>query len=215
MMSSEETTPPASTAPEEHTVAETTLNSDDEDALFEELERDDDLLAANLRERRIEELRREMLKAKEERETTHGTYDTLRNEKDVLQATTSIPKCVVHFAHKDFRRCVIMDRHLAELARKHPRTRFCKVSVEDAPFLVDRLKVKVLPCVISFIDGITVDRLIGFEEVGDKDDFPTSALEKRLAVSKVISVGPTHEDQRRPIFGFTTNTGDSESDNDD
>jgi len=45
------------------------------------------------------------------------------------------------------------------------------------------------PLVIVFIDGVTKDRIIGFEELGNADDFVTSALEMRLKVSGVISSG--------------------------
>lgn len=44
------------------------------------------------------------------------------------------------------------------LAPKHLNTLFLRTSVENAPFLVNRLGVKVLPCVISFVDGNAVDR---------------------------------------------------------
>ncbi|KAJ3001722.1 hypothetical protein HKX48_002744, partial [Thoreauomyces humboldtii] len=66
------------------------------------------------------------------------------------------------------------------LARKHLRTRFIRVDVENAPFLVEKLKVQVLPCVIPFIDGASVDRLVGFELVGDSDNVPTSSIENWL-----------------------------------
>jgi hypothetical protein len=39
------------------------------------------------------------------------------------------------------------------LARKYFTTRFLKVFVENIPWLVERLEVKVLPCVICFIGG--------------------------------------------------------------
>jgi hypothetical protein len=38
----------------------------------------------------------------------------------------------------------------------------------------------VLPTIICFIDGIAVDRVVGFEDMGNKDDFPTMALTRRL-----------------------------------
>jgi hypothetical protein len=38
----------------------------------------------------------------------------------------------------------------------------------------------VLPTVICFIDGIAVDRVVGFADMGNKDDFPTLALTRRL-----------------------------------
>jgi len=48
-----------------------------------------------------------------------------------------------------------------ELARRHYATRFVRVDVKDVPFLVDRLKIQVLPCIVSFVNGITVDRYGG------------------------------------------------------
>jgi hypothetical protein len=38
----------------------------------------------------------------------------------------------------------------------------------------------MLPTIISFIDGIAVDRVIGFEELGGNDEFPTLILTRRL-----------------------------------
>jgi thiol-disulfide isomerase/thioredoxin len=76
---------------------------------------------------------------------------------------------------------------LQELAKKHFDTRFLKINVENAPFLVTKLKVQVLPCVIAFIDGVSVDRLVGFEGLGYKPDtFATKDLEARLLSSGVI-----------------------------
>ena len=49
-----------------------------------------------------------------------------------------------------------------------------------------KLKVQVLPCVISFIDGIGVDRIIGFEGLGNGDKFTTKDLETRLLNSRVL-----------------------------
>jgi hypothetical protein len=46
----------------------------------------------------------------------------------------------------------------------------------------------VLPTVICFIDGIAVDRVVGFEDMGNKDDFPTLALTRRLIKSGTLKV---------------------------
>ncbi|KNE57642.1 hypothetical protein AMAG_04507 [Allomyces macrogynus ATCC 38327] len=192
------------------------LDSDDE--LFDDLERDDDDLAG-FREQRIEQLKAELERARAMRENAHGTYAEIKDEKEVLKITTSTNKCVVHFFHKEFRRCAIMDKHLEALASKHFRTRFIKVNVENAPFLVDRLKVKVLPCVVLFVDGISKDRVIGFEELGNTDAFRTPVLEARLLKSGVIT--PMDGDQmpvrpaRKSIFGFAdTKDEDASSDED-
>jgi hypothetical protein len=43
----------------------------------------------------------------------YGSYDLVQNEKELMDLTTEIPRVVVHFAHRDFKRCRIMDGHLA------------------------------------------------------------------------------------------------------
>jgi hypothetical protein len=40
---------------------------------------------------------------------------------------------------------------------------------------------------VLFKDGKAYDRIIGFEEVGNKDDFPTLALIRRLVRAKIIT----------------------------
>ncbi|KAI8609705.1 thioredoxin-like protein, partial [Chytriomyces sp. MP71] len=156
-------------------------DSVDEEALFAELEKDDDHLLAEMRERRMDELRKEFQRAQEAAVTQFGTYENITSEKEVLSITTSTDRCIVHFFHKDFRRCQIMDKHLGALSRKHPNARFCKIDVAICPFLVERLQIKVLPCVIPFVKGVSVERIIGFEELGETDAFQTAVLERRLA----------------------------------
>ncbi|KAJ3252395.1 hypothetical protein HDU77_005176 [Chytriomyces hyalinus] len=188
----------------------------DEDALFEELEKDDDHLLADMRERRMAELRAEMMQAQEEASSSFGSYENILSEKEVLLITTSTDKCVVHFYHKEFRRCQIMDRHLGTLARKHGKTRFLKIDVEVCPFLVEKLQIKVLPCVIPFINGVSVDRLVGFEELGESDAFQTAILEKRLAETKVLSMGEFETAAvRKTIFGFAEKKNDDDDEDSD
>lgn len=46
--------------------------------------------------------------------------------------------------------------------------------------------MQVLPCVIAFVDGIGVDRIIGFEGLGQGDSFTTKDLESRLLRAGVL-----------------------------
>ena len=47
--------------------------------------------------------------------------------------------------------------------------------------------MKILPCVLVFIDGRSVDRIVGFEGLGyTPDTFTTKDLEARLLASGVI-----------------------------
>lgn len=104
-----------------------------------------------------------------------------------MEMTTSTKYCVVHFYKPDFNRCRIMDGHLSALAPVHLSTRFLRIDVEHAPFLVTKLNVKVLPCVIAFVGGVSADRIVGFEGVGySEDTFKTGDLEKRLVGAGVL-----------------------------
>lgn len=46
----------------------------------------------------------------------------------------------------------------------------------------------MLPCVVLFLGGIAVDRIVGFEELGGKDDFKTANLERRLVAAGVVDL---------------------------
>lgn len=167
--------------------------SDDEDGLLEELEKEaeSDPKLAYLRESRIQQLSSDIARVKSRRNEGYGTYIDIEDEKVLLEITTSHKKCIVHFHKTDFNRCRIMDGHLMAIAEQHLEARVVKINVENAPFLVAKLSVKVLPCVIAFIDGVSVDRVIGFEGLGySEDTFATTDLERRLLGAGVLdSIG--------------------------
>lgn len=176
-------------------------DSDDEDALIAALEDEEgeDSAFSALRERRLEQLHSEVTRAKLMRETSHGTYTEILDEKVLMDLTTSTKLVVVHFMKPDFNRCRIMDEKLRVLAEKHFDTRFVAINVENAPFLVVKLAVKVLPCVLTFNEGVSSDRIIGFEGIGWKPDtFTVAELEARLLGSGVlVRAKMTQEDDRR------------------
>jgi hypothetical protein len=82
----------------------------DEDALIAELENDSELDA--FREQRLQQLHAEFNQAKQLRAKEHGTYVEIKDEKALMDITTSTKLCVVHFFKPDFNRCRIMDEHL-------------------------------------------------------------------------------------------------------
>ncbi|KAK7060528.1 hypothetical protein VNI00_001294 [Paramarasmius palmivorus] len=160
---------------------------EDEDAIFAELEAEienDDNSA--IREQGLAVLKQEMDRIQQMKQDHHGKYTEITDEKEVVRITANEPRCVIHFYHPNFKRCEIMDKHLAKLAPKYFNTRFSRVFVENIPWLVEKLQIKVLPCVICFVNGIAKDRLIGFEELGNSDTFSTATLELRLSQSGAI-----------------------------
>lgn len=139
----------------------------------------DDEIMMSLREQRMA-----MMKAKKKEEMEnqlkgHGTYTEIVEEQ-FLPTVTKTKYCVVHFYHKDFERCKIVDHHLSMIVKQHTEALFVKIDAEKCPFFITKLQVQMLPTIISFIDGVAVDRIIGFEELGGIDEFPTLILIRRL-----------------------------------
>ncbi|KAI9690651.1 MAG: hypothetical protein M1820_009931 [Bogoriella megaspora] len=161
-----------------------TTIEEDEDALIASLEEDDSI--QSFREQRLQQLHGELSRAKAKRESGGGSYTEIKEEKGLMDITTDTKLCVVHFFKPDFGRCGVMDRNLEALAPKHFDTRFLRINVDNAPFLVTKLKVQVLPCVIAFVDGMGVDRIVGFEGLGYGDSFTLQDLESRLLKSGVL-----------------------------
>lgn len=152
---------------------------DSDDELLELL---DDGEFDQYRERRIEEISKQMKQAQKNVEDGYGNVETLINEESVLQRTTTIKHVVLHFFHENFQKCKVMDDKLKVMAEKHLSTKFIRVNVENAPFLVTRLKIKVLPAVLIYINGVESNRLVGFDKLNfnGSGDFQIESLEKFL-----------------------------------
>lgn len=85
-------------------------SDNDDDALFDTLEDDAELGA--YREQRMQQLHSELQRAKKLRESGNGSYLEIKDEKVLMETTTSNKFCIVHFFKPDFNRCRIMDGHL-------------------------------------------------------------------------------------------------------
>ncbi|CAN6665931.1 phosducin-like protein 1 [Trichomonascus vanleenenianus] len=158
---------------------------DDED-FMDLLDGDDDAFMNGYREKRMQELAASMKSAKENISQGYGSVTEV-SEKEVLETTTGEAKyCIVHFKVKGFKKCQTMAEKLRILARRHVQTRFLEVEAPEAPFLVTKLNIKVLPCVIAYVSGKEVMRFVGFEKLGNGEDFPPEVLERQLFAAGAI-----------------------------
>ncbi|KAJ4717833.1 Thioredoxin domain-containing protein [Melia azedarach] len=148
---------------------------------------------------RIAALKREAEKRQVLQMKGHGEYREI-GEGDFLGEVTGSEKVIGHFYHKEFYRCKIMDKHLKALAPKHIDTKFIKLDAENAPFFITKLQVKTLPCVILFRNGIAIDRVVGFQDLGGKDDFSTRTLEVLLTKKGIISEKKKDEDDEEDDY---------------
>ncbi|KAJ1696724.1 hypothetical protein LUZ63_005236 [Rhynchospora breviuscula] len=145
----------------------------------------DDPELEKLHAERVAALKKEVEKREVLKRQGHGEYREI-TEGEFLGEVTGSEKVICHFYHHEFYRCKIMDKHLKALAPLYLGTKFIKLDAEKAPFFVAKLAVKTLPCVILFKKGIAFDRLVGFEDLGRKDDFSTRSLENILKKKGII-----------------------------
>eukprot|EP00499_Haloplacidia_sp_CaronLabIsolate_P006214 CAMPEP_0196781756 /NCGR_PEP_ID=MMETSP1104-20130614/10305_1 /TAXON_ID=33652 /ORGANISM="Cafeteria sp., Strain Caron Lab Isolate" /LENGTH=182 /DNA_ID=CAMNT_0042151985 /DNA_START=21 /DNA_END=569 /DNA_ORIENTATION=+ len=139
-----------------------------------------------IRERRKAELKRQALKRQEWRMKGHGRYTEVTDEKSFFAEAKQSERVVAHFYRPSTWRCEIVDKHLSELCVKHVETKFIKVNVEKTPFLVERLNIWMLPTMVLIKGGKTDHSIVGFDEMGGSDEFPTEALEARLVELGII-----------------------------
>ncbi|KAI9487524.1 MAG: thioredoxin-like protein [Benjaminiella poitrasii] len=185
----------------------------DDEALFAELENEEDNDISALREQRIKEIQDEINRREARFENDHGLYTDIAKEKEFMDITTSEKYVVGHFYHKDFRRCKIMDTHLEKLAKKYYDTRFIKIDVANAPFLVEKLQIRVLPCVMAWVNGYAQTKIVGFDDLGNTDSFQTASLELKLIHAGVIRKKEEKVQNTKKSI-FQSNDTDSELEDD-
>lgn len=158
-------------------------HSDDEE--LDGLDDEEEKIMRQFRDSRMAAIKNQYQEAQDNKIKGHGDYREITEEEFLPQVTGS--KFVfVHFYHKDFERCKIIDMHLRNISRAHIEAKFLYLNAEKCPFFIQRLQIKVLPTIIAFIDGIAVDRVVGFEDLGNRDDFPLLALTRRLIKTRAL-----------------------------
>ncbi|KAH3684331.1 hypothetical protein WICPIJ_004711 [Wickerhamomyces pijperi] len=168
------------------------VSSEDEDDLLQQLEDEleDSEFNQKYRESRLDQLNKTLNTIKTNvKDNEYGFMTNLLSEDQVFQNTQQNKFTVLMFYIKSFKKCEIMQSKLEILAQKHLTTKFIKINAEDAPFLVTRLKVKVLPCVMLYINGVEANRIVGFDKLNyneKNDDFTIESLEQFLMNNGVI-----------------------------
>ena len=157
----------------------------------------------------------------------HGSYREYTEHEFLKGEGSKSDNVVIHFYRPTTERCEIVDRHFTQLATKYYSARFCKINAEKAKFLCERLKITVIPSIACFVKKLhkvsfsfivdivseciesdlhaLQDTIVGFDDLGGRDDFETEVLEWRLGLSKVIQyngdcTGPTQKSGYSGIF---------------
>merc|ERR1719242_452254 len=114
-----------------------------------------------------------------------GRYEEM-NERDLLKMASKGGNIVVHFYASGIDLGKIVDHHLKIMAPKHTEARFVTLDARKSPFLINKWKIRTMPSICCIVKGYLVDKVVGFDDLGGKNDFPTLAMVRRLAKSGVI-----------------------------
>lgn len=154
--------------------------SESDDELLELLQ--DDSVLDSYRDERMLQLKKEFAKIDAASDSFNlGNVISCENEKELMDLVPAAEKVIVHFHQPAFEKCKRMNEKLALVAEKHLTIKVVVITATNAPFLVDKLKIKMLPFVVLYKNGKELDRLVGFEKLGnDVLDFKYEALEQLL-----------------------------------
>ncbi|KAL7189304.1 hypothetical protein ACSBR1_039031 [Camellia fascicularis] len=147
----------------------------------------------------------------------HGEYSEIPIEKDFFSVVKASDRVVCHFYRENWP-CKVMDKHLSILAKQHIETRFVKIHAEKSPFLVEKLKIVVLPTLALIKSTKVDDYVVGFNELGGTDEFSTEELEERLAKAQVVffegesSLNPSKSSAKSRSVRQSSNSHSSDSD---
>lgn len=144
-----------------------------------------------LRQQRLKQIKQAHTEKVENLGKGHGQFREVLQDEFLKEVTSSL-RVICHFYHRDFPRCNIMDHHLQKLCARHIETKFIKIDAEKAPFFVEKLKIRTIPSVIIFFDGVAKEKIIGFEGLADlmpegrEDEWSTIALARLLGSKMAI-----------------------------
>lgn len=178
--------------------SERVMTEEEMDEIDEEDEGEDPELR-RIKMQRLRQLKQEHNQRLENLGKGHGQLLDITQDEFIGAMTTSMTT-VCLFYHKDFQRCEVMNHHLQKLAQRHIESKFVKIDAEKAPFFVEKLRVRTLPTVVVFKDGVAVDKIVGFESLaeqmpeGREDEWPTILLARLLAAKGAIDSSAVVDD---------------------
>lgn len=110
------------------------------------------------------------------------------DEEELIRLTTC-ETMIIHFYSSSFEKCKYMNDVLQKMSSRFPKIRFGFINVEDCPKMCASLEIRVLPFLGFFRNGYFVDRLVGFESLGELSSagtFQAGELEKFIRNSEIV-----------------------------
>lgn len=133
----------------------------------------------------LREKRREQLKQKTEQRQkwlaeSHGSIQTLQDEKQFFEKIKSTNLVVCMFFSKTSKWCTVMREHLQKLAQYHLECLMLEIDCESAPYLMEKLNIWMMPALLLAKNNKVDRQLMGLDWVAPDGIIDTMRLEKKL-----------------------------------
>lgn len=139
---------------------------------------DDDLEA--IRKRRMVQMKNDAENRALWKRNGHGTLQHLTEKDFFARAKGTQRMVVIFFRPGTSRYAADLNDHIAKVAEHHLETLFATIDAGKAPFLCDKLKIRVLPSLVLLKDSEIDKVLVGLDQLSHTGKFTTEGIEKRL-----------------------------------
>lgn len=184
-----------------------------EKAIDDEIERIDNMGEedfARIRRQRIEEMKAKALEKEQWRRNDHGVLTVISDQKEFFEACKKSKRVVVMFYRDGNKWCDVLSQHLQVLAGKHMEAKFVKVNAENSPFLVERLKIWMMPTICCIKEGKVHRQFNGLDEIDPSGKFETASLEFALHNSEMLDDTPLIDSLVAKVEGEDDDDDDDE-----
>ncbi|KAH7822772.1 putative ATP binding protein associated with cell differentiation [Monocercomonoides exilis] len=153
------------------------------DKRLEELKEVDDLSA--LRAQRLAKLKKQQEMRQKWLAAGHGKLNEITDEKEFFAQTKECERGLVHFHRPSSEFSDILGTHLRKIAELHIECKFVQINAEKAPFLTERLNIKIIPTLLIIEKGQTAGKIEGLDGFGGVR-MNTYKIEKALHKIKLL-----------------------------
>lgn len=139
---------------------------------------DDELEA--LRQKRLAQMKKTAEERAMWRRNGHGTVHRIGEKEFFPRAKESKRMVTIMYRPGSNRYAEDLLEHIGRIAEHHLETLFTTLDADKAPFLGDRLNIRVLPSLI-LVKNSEIDKVLpGLDHLSSTGKFTTAAIEKRL-----------------------------------
>ncbi|CAN8063154.1 unnamed protein product [Agarophyton chilense] len=154
---------------------------------------DDDLEA--IRQKRLAEMKKDAEEKAMWRRNGHGTVHRITEKEFFSRAKESKRMVSIVYRPGSNRYAEDLLDHISRIAQRHLETLFTSMDAEKAPFLCERLKIRVLPSIVLVKDSEIDQVLLGLDQISTTGKFTTASIEKRLHSLKMLTNTDVADDE--------------------